>query len=306
MTGVSRLQLSTPPSFHFWNTVCSHGWSVLAPFAIDEDERTLTRVLELPGRRLVKALVSQSKGRRKLEARFWSSARLDSRQRAEVKRQLASCFRLEEDLSLFYRALSAEPSLRTARRRGDGRLLRAPTVFEDVVKMICTTNCTWGQTRAMVQRLVDAYGTSDPVVGRGFPRPDRMASDTESSFDRQVRAGYRSRYLYQIASAVASGDLDLESLRRERMDGEELTRRLRALPGVGPYAAAGLQTLLGRYDRLAIDTACRKMFAERHRRGRRASDRSIAKHYERFGDYRGLVLWVELARHYQAAGQIAS
>ncbi|MGH9463993.1 MAG: hypothetical protein ACRD1X_22560, partial [Vicinamibacteria bacterium] len=70
-------------------------------------------------------------------------------------------------------------------------------------------------------------------------------------------------------------------------------------PGVGPYAAAGLQTLLGRYDRLAVDTACRKMFAERHRRGRRASDRSIAKHYERFGDYRGLVLWVELARHYQ-------
>lgn len=257
-------------------------------------------MLELPGRRLVKVVISQGQRPRKLEARLWSSAKLDSRQRAEVKTLLASCLRLEEDLSPFYRALSAEPSLRSARRRGDGRLLRAPTVFEDAVKMICTTNCTWGQTRAMVQRLVDAYGTSDPVAGRSFPGPDQMASGSESSFDRLVRAGYRSRYLYQIASDVAAGDLDLESLRRERMNGEDLSRCLRALPGVGPYAAAGLQTLLGRYDRLAIDTACRKMFAERHRRGRPASDRSIAKHYERFGDYRGLVLWVELARHYRS------
>lgn len=299
MNRVSRLALPTPPSFHFWNTVCSHGWSVLAPFAIDRDQRVLMRVLELPGQRLVKALVSERRRPRALEARLVGSGKLGLGRRAEVKRQLASCLRLDEDLSPFYRTLVAEPSLRSARRRGDGRLLRAPTVFEDVVKMICTTNCTWGQTRAMVQRLVEAYGTSDPEIGRGFPTPEQIASDGEGSFDRQVRAGYRSRYLYQIANDVASGDLDLESLRREGMSGEELSRRLRALPGVGPYAAAGLQTLLGHYDRLAIDTACRKMFAERHRRGRRVPDRSIAKHYERFGDYRGLVLWVELARHYR-------
>jgi 3-methyladenine DNA glycosylase/8-oxoguanine DNA glycosylase len=300
MTRVSRLQLATPPSFHFWNTVCSHGWSILAPFAIDEDGRTLVRVLELSGQRVVKVSISPGQRGGKLEVRLWSSATLDAGQRAELRRQLASCLRLDEDLSPFYRALSSEPSLRSARRRGDGRLLRAPTVFEDVLKMICTTNCTWGQTVAMVQRLVDAYGGSDPVAGRAFPGPKQIASGTERSFDRQVRAGYRSRYLYQIASDVAAGNLDLESLRTERLDGEELNRRLRALPGVGPYAAAGLQTLLGRYDRLAIDTAGRKMFAERHRRGRRAPDSSIEKHYERFGDYRGLALWVELARHYQA------
>ena len=281
------------------NTVCSHGWSILAPFAIDGDHRTLLRVLELPGRGFVRVSLSQKRSRGNLEARLESKTKLDSRALAETRRQLASCLRLEEDLSPFYRALYVEPSLRSARRRGDGRLLRAPTAFEDVVKMICTTNCTWKQTIAMVQRLVDAYGATDPIAGRAFPRPEQIASGAESSFDRQVRAGYRSRYLYQIASDVASGNLDLESLRTERLDGEELNGRLRALPGVGPYAAAGLQTLLGRYDRLAIDTVCRKMFAERHRRGRRAPDRSIEKYYERFGDYRGLAAWVELAQHYQ-------
>jgi len=299
MPRVSRLQLATPPGFHFWNTVCSHGWSILAPFAIDEDDRSLLRVLEVPGWGLVRVSLSQKRSCGKLEARLESKTKLDSRALAETRRQLASCLRLDEDLSPFYRALSVEPLLRSARRRGDGRLLRAPTVFEDVVKMICTTNCTWKQTIAMVQRLVDAYGATDPIGGRAFPRPEPIASGTESSFDRQVRAGYRSRYLYQIASDVASGNLDLESLRTERLDGEELNRRLRVLPGVGPYAAAGLQTLLGHYDRLAIDTACRKMFAERHRRGRRAPDRSIEKYYERFGRYRGLAAWVELAQHYR-------
>ena len=299
MTRVSRLQLATPAGFHFWNTVCSHGWSILVPFAIDEDDRTLSRVLELPGRRLVKVTLSQGRSRGKLGARLESKTKLDSRALAEARRQIASCLRLDENLSPFYRALSVEPSLRSARRRGDGRLLRSPTAFEDVVKMICTTNCTWGQTMAMVKRMVDAYGTSDPVAGRSFPRPEQIASGTEASFDRQVRAGYRSAYLYEMATRVSSGELDLESLRTLPLDGEEVNRRLRALTGVGPYAAAGLQTLLGRYDRLAIDTAGRKMFAERHRRGRKAQDRSIEKYYERFGDYRGLALWVDLAQHYQ-------
>jgi N-glycosylase/DNA lyase len=300
MACVSRLSFSTPPpNFHFWNTVCSHGWCILAPFSVDEDHQALFRVLELPGRRLARLSLTRPKNRGKLGARLESATKLDSKALAEARRQIASCLRLDEDLSPFYRALSVTPSLRSARRRGAGRLLRAPTVFEDVVKMICTTNCTWRQTTAMVERLVDTYGASDPVAGRSFPRPEVIAADSEASFDRQVRAGYRSRYLYEIANGVASRKLDLESLRTVPLDGEELNRRLRTLPGVGPYAAAGLQMLLGCYDRLALDTACRKMFRERHRRGRQASDRSIERYYERFGRYRGLALWVELAEHYR-------
>jgi len=300
MARVSRLHFDTPPNFHFWNTVCSHGWCLLAPFTVDEEKRTLHRVLELPGSRLVRVSLSSTDSRsRKVGAKLESTAKLDSRALAEARSQIASCLRLDEDLSPFYRALAIEPSLRSARRRGEGRLLRAPTVFEDVLKMICTTNCTWKQTVAMVRRLVDDYGASDPVAGRSFPRPETIAADSEASFDRRVRAGYRSSYLYQIAARVASGELDLESLRGREWEGTELHRRLRALRGVGPYAAAGLQTLLGHYDRLALDTACRKMFAERHRRGRRAPDRSIERYYQRFGPYRGLALWVELARHYR-------
>ncbi len=300
MGRVSRLSFSTPPpNFHFWNTVCSHGWCILAPFSVDEDQQKLNGVLELPGRRLARVSLGRPSNRGKLVARLESSATLDSKALSEARRQIASVLRFDEDLSPFYRALSAQPALRWARRKGAGRMMRAPTVFEDVVKMICTTNCTWSQTTAMAKRLVESYGASDSVAGRSFPRPEAIAADTAVSFDRKIRAGYRSAYLHKIARDVASGKLDLESLRTEQLDGEELHRRLRTLPGVGPYAAAGLGLLLGSYDRLALDTACRKMFAERHRRGRRAPDKSIERYYERFGRYRGLALWVELADHYR-------
>ena len=299
MGRVSRLSFNTPPpNFHFWNIVCSHGWCILAPFSVDEDEQKLNGVLELPGHRVARVSLRRPNNRGKLVARLESSAKLESKALAEARRQIASVLRFDEDLSPFYRALSVEPPLRWARRKGAGRMLRAPTVFEDVVKMICTTNCTWSQTTAMVKRLVETYGASDSVAGRSFPRPETIAADTAASFDRNIRAGYRSAYLYKIAKDVASGKLDLESLRTERLDGEELHRRLRTLLGVGPYAAAGLGLLLGSYDRLALDTACRKMFAERHRGGRRAPDKSIERYYERFGRYRGLALWVELADHY--------
>lgn len=42
--------------------------------------------------------------------------------------------------------------------RGAGRMIRSPTVFEDVVKTICTTNCAWSATIRMVSALVEHLG----------------------------------------------------------------------------------------------------------------------------------------------------
>jgi hypothetical protein len=46
-------------------------------------------------------------------------------------------FRLDEDLSGFYTLVGEDNELAWC-ARGAGRMLRAPTVFEDVVKTDCT------------------------------------------------------------------------------------------------------------------------------------------------------------------------
>ncbi len=52
-------------------------------------------------------------------------------------------------------------------------MLRSPTVFEDLVKMICTTNCSWALTVKMVTGLVENLGRETDDGRRSFPRRRR-------------------------------------------------------------------------------------------------------------------------------------
>ena len=45
-------------------------------------------------------------------------------------------------------------------------MIRSPSVFEEVVKTICTTNCTWSATVRMVSSLVQNLGEPAPSRGR--------------------------------------------------------------------------------------------------------------------------------------------
>ena len=65
---------------------------------------------------------------------------------ADVRHML----RLDDNIAEFYRLLAADSDFNWIPTQGAGRLLRSPTVFEDLVKMICTTNCSWALTEKMV------------------------------------------------------------------------------------------------------------------------------------------------------------
>ena len=73
---------------------------------------------------------------------------------------------LDENLAPLYEAAASDPELSWI-TEGSGRMLRSPTVFEDVVKTICTTNCTWSATVRMVTALVEHLG--EESVGKHAP-----------------------------------------------------------------------------------------------------------------------------------------
>jgi 3-methyladenine DNA glycosylase/8-oxoguanine DNA glycosylase len=215
-------------------------------------------------------------------------------------------FCLADDLSGFYAAVSVDPDLAWA-ARGAGRLLRSPTVFEDVIKTVCTTNCAWSATERMVGALVGRLGEPAPgappreVAGRAFPTPEAMAAAGEDFYAGVARAGYRGPYLREIAVRVAGGELDLEVLlaaRRDELPDEEVERTLLALPGVGPYAAAHIMLLLGRDSRLVLDSWTRPKYAQLMGRpkGRLIADGAIRRRFRRYGDHAGLAFWLVLTR----------
>ena len=53
---------------------------------------------------------------------------------------------------------------------------------------------------------------------------------------------------------MSSGDLDLEALEDRTISDEALLKRLTCLPGLGPFSAANMLQLLGRYAAIACDS----------------------------------------------------
>jgi N-glycosylase/DNA lyase len=173
-------------------------------------------------------------------------------------------------------------------------MVRSPTVFEDVVKTICTTNCAWSATVRMATALVSELGIEAPDGRRSFPTSAAMAEADEEFYRDVVRAGYRGPYLRSLAVQVAEGTLDLEELNDPELPDDEVAERLLTLPGCGPYATAHMMMLLGRYSRLILDSWTRPKYARVN--GRKAADRTIERRFRRYRDYAGLAFWLYLTR----------
>ncbi len=210
---------------------------------------------------------------------------------------------LDEDLSPFYAVAAQDPDMRWV-TAGAGRMVRSPTVFEEVVKTVCTTNCSWALTTKMVTALVEHLGEAavgapkEGWRGRAFPTSEAMAATPESFYREVVRAGYRGPYLRNLARMVAAGDVDLERLAapEEPMTDDEVEMELVALPGVGPYAAAHIMLMLGRHSRLILDSWSRPKYAKVRGARRPVSDTAILRRFRPYGEYAGLAFWCSITR----------
>jgi 3-methyladenine DNA glycosylase/8-oxoguanine DNA glycosylase len=131
-----------------------------------------------------------------------------------------------------------------------------------------------------------------------------MAGESVAFYRDTVRAGYRAPYFKEIADRVARGSVDLESWCDFAGTTKELAKEIRELPGLGPYAAENVCKLLGRYDGLGLDSWCLKKFPEIHGPVRGDVARAIGRHYDRFGSWRGLALWLDLTKSWHAPGSM--
>jgi 3-methyladenine DNA glycosylase/8-oxoguanine DNA glycosylase len=278
-----------------WRTLVSHGVASLPPSELDEDARVLTVTVPLRGAKPRTIRIREGRsGKARVE--ILGPAPGD-RIKQRVREVVARTLNLDEDLSPLYAAAKEDSELAWI-VGGAGRMFRSPTVFEDVVKTICTTNTTWSATERMVGALVSELGEeSAGRLGRAFPTPAVMAKASDLFYRDVVRAGYRGAYLKTLATDVAAGALDLEELRSltpDEVPDDEVLARLLALPGVGPYAAAHVMMLLGRHSLLILDSWTRPKYARLN--GRKAADRQIERRFRGYGPYAGLAFWLFLTR----------
>ena len=276
----------------FARTALSHGVADLPPNTIAPDGSQVEAALRVGERAWLVRVVPTGPGAARIDAPVRVPP---ARIRPALVAQVRHMLRLDEDLSAFYAAAAIEPTLAWV-TAGAGRMMRSPTVFEDLVKTICTTNCTWSATVRMVSAIVSELGV--PAAGaperRSFPSGAVALAEADESFFRDVaKAGYRGAYLRTLAAEVAEGRLDLESLNDPARDDTEVAEQLLALPGVGPYATAHMMMLLGRYRRLILDSWTRPTY--RRLAGRpRITDKGIERAFRRYREFAGLAFWLTL------------
>lgn len=275
---------------------------MLAPFAWNSANEELERVELLDsGRAILLRLAASDEGDHvRLRVALQAEEEPSAADVQQLEAKLRWMLKLDEDLSEFYALAAQHKQLTHLAAGGRGRLLRSPTLWEDVVKTICTTNVSWSNTVSMVRRLVEQLGTplaADPAR-RAFPTPQQVAAADPSLFDSQIRLGYRNGYVIQLAREIVEGRRDLEALKQSALAGAELRKELRTIKGVGDYAANTLLVLLGHYHELPVDSAFRshvrtRHFAHKMAQGESPTDAEMEALYEHWGRWKALGYWFE-------------
>ena len=278
--------IPTPSDFSFSETLSAHGWRRLAPFTWDEAEQTLERVEELQtGVVLLRS--------RDLEGRvlvdIQRHVEWNDTTEAEVVGRVQRMLQLDLPIDGFHTYCASHSELAHIAGCRRGRMLRCPTLFEDTLKVIATSNTTWAQTIAMSARLVERFGTSLPgdSARHAFPTPQRIAAVPFDEFAAKARMGYRNAYVHGLATAIADGTLELEGWQDKTLTADVLRKRLLSLPGVGPYGAACLMLYLGKPEHVNADSVARAALGKEL--GRAVTDKDVHTFFEEHGGWRGLV-----------------
>jgi 3-methyladenine DNA glycosylase/8-oxoguanine DNA glycosylase len=269
--------------------VRSHGWARLAPFFWEEDAGSLSRIERLTSGRVVELTIREASDGVSIDVSgdpSWSEEQ-------EVRSKVTWMLGLDQDLSDFHALARDEPKLAQAEARAQGRILRSPTLFEDVVKTILTTNTSWMGTIRMVEALVSQFGDPLPLdrSRRTFPTASQVAALDDQTLRSVGRLGYRAPYVLELARGVAYGDLDLEGLQSADEPTEQLRARLLEIDGVGSYSAANLLILLGRYDFIPVDSWARRVVSHEWHGGEPVRSVEVEAAFERWGRWKGLVYW---------------
>jgi len=311
--------IPAPRDYVLARDVCSYGYFLLWPNHWDVVAQALSRVLMLPHGPAVVRVTQESTDARtimggKVVAQFHRALRAG--ESAEATKQLVRMLRLDESAETIAEFHKADPRWE---KSGRGRLFRSPTLFEDVLKTVTSCNVQWPGTIQMNRRLCEVVGERITIGGSGggtrsrvsidaysFPDAKTLAATRPESLRARCRVGYRDKRIVELAalfSAPASnGGIDQAWLEDPSTPDEKVFTALIDLPGVGPYAAANIMQLLGRYSRLPLDTE-----SVRHGRtllGYKGSSaqvmRKVHKHFAPFGRHAFRSYWFEMWEFYES------
>ena len=161
--------------------------------------------------------------------------------------------------------------LTEAARAGQGIRILRQDAWEMILSFIISQQKTIPMIQAAVEALSEAYGTrrtaADGQVYHSFPRPEQLSGVSLEDF-KNLKLGYRAKYIHAICQDAASGALDLDHL--AALDYSGAMEYLTGFYGIGTKVANCICLFgLHHIEAFPVDTWIQKILMREYYDGRK-------------------------------------
>ena len=206
-------------------------------------------------------------------------------------------FREDDNYEKILKDITKDKIVKKATNRYPGLRITRQDPFQCCISFIVSSNSNIPNIRMRLQKLCRKFGKKVRFQKRNFvlfPEPKRLARATLQEL-KECKLGYRSKYVLDTSQAIASGEVDLDELKK--MKYEQAREVLLKLPGIGDKVADCVMLFsLEKLDSFPLDTWMLKILQKYYSNNICIDKKSISKKryedihqnvLEHFGKYAG-------------------
>jgi len=206
-------------------------------------------------------------------------------------------FREDDNYEKILKDITKDKIVKKATNRYPGLRITRQDPFQCCISFIVSSNSNIPNIRMRLQKLCRKFGKKVRFQKRDFvlfPEPKRLARATLQEL-KECKLGYRSKYVLDTSQAIASGEVDLDELKK--MKYEQAREVLLKLPGIGDKVADCIMLFsLEKLDSFPLDTWMLKILQKYYSNNICIDKKSISKKryedihqnvLEHFGKYAG-------------------
>lgn len=151
--------------------------------------------------------------------------------------------------------------LKEAAQFGNGIRILRQDIWEMIITFILSQQNNIPRIKGMIRTLSERYGqkkeTPEGKVFYTFPDVESLSKAEETEL-RELKLGYRSRYICGTAAMISEGLVELENIKK--MDYSQARSELMRLPGIGGKVADCICLFaLHQMDAFPVDTHIQKV-----------------------------------------------